>query len=249
MSLYRAIEYRSGVGIQYFLDLVWYLVQFSVLRAAYQFVPDVGGYKLGDMYLFLAFLFTIDAFNMIFFQEGIELFIRSIRNGALDFFLLRPFSALFQLSLSRVSLTGLMNIFFSLGFWIYVLVAFEFEYPWHQWVWAILVFLNGVVLNLIFRLCIACVSFWTVDGRSLGWLFHELLRFGSKPEAIYNNALRFVLVTFVPVLLFSSWACYVLIRETSLFDKLFPFGMTALCSGLLLLLWRFGVRRYEGLSF
>jgi ABC-2 type transport system permease protein len=249
MSLYRAIEFRSGVAIQYLLDLVWYLVQFSVLRVAYEFVPDVGGYTLRDMYVFMGFLFIIDAFAMIFYQEGIELFIRSIRTGQLDYFLLRPASPLFQLALSRVSLTGLMNVFFCIGFWIFLVTQFTLDFAPSRWLWALLLLVNGAALSLIFRLLIGCVSFWTVDGRSLGWLFHELLRFGNKPEVLYGGALRFFLTGIVPVLLFSAWPCYVLIRETTLTERIAPFGVTAVLWLVLRAVWMRGVKRYEGVSF
>ena len=74
MSVFRSIEYRKGVAIQYVLDCTWYIVQFALLMTAYNYVPQLGDYNLRDCYVFLALLFTTDAVNMVFFNGGIDHF-------------------------------------------------------------------------------------------------------------------------------------------------------------------------------
>lgn len=249
MSVYRAMEYRWGIAVQYLLDIVWYLVQYVLLRTAYNFVDEVGGYSLQEAYLFMGFLFMTDAINMTLFAGGLNHFTRAIRHGGLDFYLLKPMPTLFQLSVARVNLAGLPNLLFTTGFWIYTIVAFDVSYPLERWAWAAALFLNGTLLNVTFRFFIACFSFWTVEGGTLNWLFHELTRFGHKPENIYGAPYRYLLSSIIPALLFSAWPCMALVRETSWTERLFPFAVGLGSIGALAVVWRVGVRRYEGLSF
>jgi ABC-2 type transport system permease protein len=249
MSIFRSVEYRSGVFIQYLLDAIWYFVQFALLRTAYAYVPSLGGYSLADAYVFLAFLFTTDAISMTFFNGGIDHFTRSIRTGGLDFYLLRPMPTLYQMTVARVSLAGLLNFVFTTAFWVFVLVAFNVHYPFERWIWASLLLLNGALINATFRLCLSCAAFWTTEGGTLGWLYHELMRFGSKPESVYGRPYRYILSSIIPSLLLNAWPCMVLVRETTLFERTFPFGVGAASVLALLGLWKIGVKRYEGLSF
>lgn len=249
MSIYRSLEYRWGVAIQYLLDMIWYAVQFALLRTAYEYVPEVGGYSLQEAYIFLGFLYALDAFNMIFFEAGLKHFTDLIRGGTLDFYLLKPMSTLFQISVVRVNLSGFFNLVFTIAFWIYVFIEFNPSYPPERWLLAIVLFANGILINITFRLSIASAAFWTTEGGTINWLFHELMRFGSKPESVYPRDARVALSTFVPVLLINAWPVMALVREPSAAELLYPFAVSAFSVLLLGFIWKRGVRRYEGLSF
>lgn len=249
MSIFRALEYRWGVLIQYCLDMVWYAVQFALLRTAYQYVPVISGYSLQEAYFFLGFLYAIDSVNMLFFEGGITHFTQLIRGGSMDFYLLKPMSTLYQLTFSRVNLSGIFNLIFTAAYWIFVLSTFEQHYPLSRWLLAAVMFANGLLINATFRLILASAAFWTTEGGTLNWLFHELLRFGHKPESIYPRSMRITLTTFVPVLLISAWPCMALVREPSLAELIYPFFIGVFSLLLLNYIWRRGVRRYEGLSF
>ncbi|MBI3557260.1 MAG: ABC-2 family transporter protein [Deltaproteobacteria bacterium] len=249
MSVFRALEYRSGVFFQYVVDIVWYVVQFALLRTAFSYVAEVAGYNLAECYLFLAFLFSTDAVSMLFFNGGLEHFTRSVRTGGLDFYILKPMPTLYQMTVARVSLAGLLNLGFTVFFWGYVLRRFQVHYSFAHWLWAILLFTNGIFVNITFRLTISCLSLWTIEGGSLNWLFHELMRFGSKPEAIYGKWARRILISVVPALLLSAWPCMALIRKPSYWALGVPFLVSAVAGLALAGIWRLGLRRYEGLSF
>jgi ABC-2 type transport system permease protein len=251
MSIFRSIEYRAGVLVQYTLDSVWYAVQFALLRTAYVYVPQVAGYELREAYIFLAVLYTTDAFNMFFFEGGINHFTSAIRSGTLDFYLLKPMSTLFQLSVSRINLSGVFNIVFTLGFWIFTLREFNLNFDVTRWCCAILLFANGMLLNSFMRFIIASAGFWTTEGGTLNWLFHEMMRFGNKPESIYSGRARQILSSFIPVLLVSGWPAMALIRGQGMsFDEMIgPFAVTAVAAIVLKIVWWRGLRRYEGLSF
>lgn len=249
MSIFRSLEYRWGVAIQYALDMMWYVVQFALLRTAYEYVPELGGYSLQEAYVFLGFLYALDAFNMVFFEGGITHFTRTIRRGTLDFYLLKPMSTLFQVTVARVNLSGFFNLIFTAAFWIYVFVEFKPDYPLERWALALALFANGLLLNVTFRLSIASSAFWTTEGGTLNWLFHELMRFGTKPESVYPRDVRLMLSTFVPVLLINAWPVLALVREPTPLELAYPFLVGGLSVLLLRFIWRRGVRRYEGLSF
>jgi ABC-type uncharacterized transport system permease subunit len=249
MSIFRSLEYRWGVLGQYIVDFVWYVIQFALLRTAYNYVPQIGAYGLQEVYLFLAIMFLNDAVNMLFFSGGIEHFTRQIRLGGLDHYLLKPMPTLYQLTVARVNLSGLLNLFMTIGFWLYVFGHFPIDYPTSRWLWAAALFINGLAINVAVRFIISCLAFWTVEGGTLNWLFHEVLRFGQKPEAVYGGIVRRILTSAVPILLLTPWPCMVLIRETTLWERTFPFLVGAGSLGALALVWIRGIRRYEGLSF
>src|SRR4051812_46534385 len=108
---------------------------------------------------------------MTFFSGGIDHLARAIKNGGLDFYLLKPMTPLYQVTVARVSLTGFLNGIFAALFWVFVLTRYPAHYDLSHWFWAIALFINGIVINIAMRLIITCVAFWTVEGGSLNWLF------------------------------------------------------------------------------
>lgn len=257
----RLITMQLRVQMQYKVDLVldiltYFLtttLDFSTLLIYFVPFPTLLGWRLGEVALLGAV--TAIGFGLAeLFGGGIDNFDTIIRQGDFDRVLLRPVTALVQVSTTQFRLRRLGRI--TQGICAFALALFLLRPLNVTWTpLKFLALLLGITSSgLIFVAVLligATICFWTVDATELTNILtyggRELL---SHPLTIYHQLLQRLFIFIVP-LAFGTYipVCYVLGRAL-------PFGLpnwlvftsplVALVFALVALaFWRFGVHRYQ----
>ncbi len=123
----------------------------------------------------------------------------SIEAGEMDFVLLKPLSARFLLTCSRVNLGAASNALIGAGLAAYALHVL----PPVQGLGAPLAYLAlvacavAIFYNLLFMLM--TVSFWTVKVDGLQVLFDEVLNMAGLPVSVYRGALGLLFSYLLPL--------------------------------------------------
>ena len=257
----RLIRMQLRAQMQYKVDLVidmltYFLVtvlDFCVVLIYFVPFPTLLGWHLGEVALLSAV--TSLGFGLAeLFGGGIDNFDTLIRQGDFDRVLLRPVTALTQVSTTQFRLRRLGRITQGIGAFALSL----FFLRGLNLIWTplkILVLLLGITSSALLFVSIlllgATICFWTVDATELT----NILTYGGRemlsyPLTIYHQLMQRLFVFIVP-LAFGTYipVCYVLGRTL-------PFGLPdwlAFTSPLVALLfalaalafWRFGVHRYQ----
>jgi ABC-2 type transport system permease protein len=102
----------------------------------------------------------------------------------------------------------------------------------------------GIYTLMIFSL--VCLSFWLVEMNNLFYVVYDLMEFGRYPLTVYQGIMRVIFTTILPVALLSSFPTQLLMLGGSpvmlAYQSLVLIGFY----GLARLLWRKGLRRYQG---
>lgn len=257
----RLVTMQLHVQMQYKVDLVldiltYFLtttLDFCTLLIYFVPFPTLLGWHIGEVALLGAV--TAIGFGLAeLFGGGIDNFDTIIRQGDFDRVLLRPVTALIQVSTTQFRLRRLGRI--TQGICAFALALFLLRTLSVTWTpLKILALLFGITSSgLIFvavMLIGATICFWTVDATELTNILtyggRELL---SHPLSIYHQFLQRLFIFIVP-LAFGTYipVCYVLGRAL-------PFGLpgwlvftsppVALLFALVALaFWRFGVHHYQ----
>ena len=262
LGLYgRLVAMQLRAQMQYKIDLLidvltYFLVtalEFATLLLYFVPFPTLLGWHVGEVAM-LSAVVSIGFGLAELFGGGIDNFSVVIRQGDFDRALLRPVAALLQVSTNEFRLRRLGRI--TQGFCAFALALFLLR-GFHL-VWTplkILALCLGMVSSALIFVSIlllgATICFWTIETTELT----NILTYGGRemlsyPLTIYNQVLQRVFLFVVP-LAFGTYipVCYVLGRAL-------PFGLPdwlAFLSPLIALLfalvalvvWRFGVRRYQ----
>ena len=257
----RLVTMQLHVQMQYKVDLVldiltYFLtttLDFCTLLIYFVPFPTLLGWHIGEVALLGAV--TAIGFGLAeLFGGGIDNFDTIIRQGDFDRVLLRPVTALIQVSTTQFRLRRLGRI--TQGICAFALALFLLRTLSVTWTpLKILALLFGITSSgLIFvavMLIGATICFWTVDATELTNILtyggRELL---SHPLSIYHQFLQRLFI-FIAPLAFGTYipVCYVLGRAL-------PFGLpgwlvftsppVALLFALVALaFWRFGVHHYQ----
>lgn len=257
----RLVAMQLRVQMQYKIDLVldiltYFLVttlDFCTLLIYFVPFPTLLGWRIGEVALLGAV--TALGFGLAeLFGGGIDNFDTLIRRGDFDRVLLRPVTALVQVSTTQFRLRRLGRI--TQGMCAFALALFLLRGINVSWTpLKVLALLLGTMSSgLIFVAVLligATICFWTVDATELTNILtyggRELL---SHPLTIYHQLMQRLFIFIVP-LAFGTYipVCYVL-------ERALPFGLpnwlvfTAPLIALLFTLvalafWRFGVHHYQ----
>lgn len=157
-------------------------------------VNKIGGYGFKDEMMLWAIMSTAFGFSFVIFGN-LNQITRMIVNGELDTYLLQPKDPLINILCSKTivsswgdTLYGIILFFLIRGFDIKGFLLF------------ILFCITGGIMFSSVLVTIHALSFYTGNTEALATLTSEfLISFSIYPEGIFNNAVKYVLYTIIPV--------------------------------------------------
>lgn len=253
MQLRAQTQYKLDLAIDVLTYFLVTALEFVTILIYFVPFPTMLGWHIGEVAL-LSSVASMGFGLAELFGGGIDNFDTIIRLGDFDRVLLRPVTALVQVSTSQFRLRRLGRI--TQGICAFGLALFFLQSSNLVWTpFKILALLLGIISSALIFISIlllgATICFWTVEvtelTNSLTYGGREML---SYPMTIYHQFMQRLFVFIIP-LAFGTYipTCYVLGRAL-------PFGLPdwlAFCSPPVAFLfalatlafWRFGVHRYQ----
>ncbi len=247
-SFSRAMEFRIDFFFRIGMDILWnamYLAFFSVI---FLHTPLLGGWTHDQIYVFVGVLFVTDALHMTFFSNNLWWFPIHVNKGDLDYYLVRPVSALFFLSLKEFAANSAVNLLISLGILTWALTRYPEPIPPQLIALLGVLIALGVFINYLIGMMFLIPVFWIQNADGLKTLMWNMGSTRGRPHRIYKGWVRRILTTILP------YALVVSIPVDGLFGghpsaTLWHMVAVAFCGSLLLAaFWRIGLRAYSSAS-
>lgn len=211
-SLVRDMTFRANFILDSVTSMVWMLMNVGFYVLIFQYTNSIGedtGWGQYEFFVFLATTMFINSIMQTFFMPNAAEFSELIRNGNLDFALLKPIDTQFLISLNKVSWSSLSNFFLAAVLLVYSLSHLLAE-PSHVQLTPAIAFLYvfyvicGVAILYSLMISLAATSIWLGRNQSLYDFWFYITNFSRYPMEIYNHGVGLVLFgifTFViPVL-------------------------------------------------
>jgi ABC-2 type transport system permease protein len=247
-SVSRAMEFRLDFFFRIFMDLAYYGVNIAFYQVVFLHTELLGGWNQDQTLVFMAGFLLVDALVMTLFSNNIWWLPIFVNRGDLDYYLLRPVSSLFFLSLRDFAVNSFINLLFAVGILVWALS--RVPEPWPAGEVALFAGLLGVgaFLHYCVHLLMILPVFWIHNGSSLHTIFYSFQRFMERPDRIFTGWVRKVLVTVAPFALMASFPARMLIDGLDWWTLAHFAAVVAAFFGLLLLVWNLGLRAYSSAS-
>ena len=247
-SFSRAMEFRTDFFFRIFMDCAFYVIHLAFFGVLYQHTQLLGGWNLDQVLIFVAGVFVSDAVQMTLFSNNQWWLPIFVNRGDLDYYLTRPVSSLYFLSLRDFAANSFFNLVVaaSILFWAVT------RYPGHLPATNVAVYLvllgNGFFLWYMLRMFFIIPVFWTHSARGLDQTSWSLQEFGERPHRIYTPWVRRSLMSIFPLALMISVPTQVLFEGPSLGILVNIAGVTGVTFGLLVWFWGRGLANYSSAS-
>ncbi len=179
--------------------------------------------------------------------QGLNHFYLNIKSGILDQMMVRPRGLLFQVICSEFQINKIGRLIEAIVLIVYGTINAHIEWTLYKVLVYILIILGSNILFASLLILKAAFCFWTVDGMELMNILQEGGRdLSSYPISIYKDwfaklftyVVPFGMVNYLPLL-------YLLNKQ----DVPFWYGLAPLTTiiffGLMLLVWKVGIRSYK----
>ncbi len=227
LSVTSWLEYRASIAVSVFATAVFALATPITFYVIYSNGVSVGGWSFYELCLLAGFFSVSLGFVDLFFWNLMRL-PRHVRKGTLDYFLTKPLSVLFHVSIRNVDETGIGSLLS--GVFLLALAFSGIPTPSLTNAFVGLTLLAFATLSLYsLFLILVSFSFWFVEVEVLLWDVREVTRFGQYPISIFPGVLGVFLSFIVPVGLASFYpASAFLGRNLGFFALIVPVYSIAL---------------------
>lgn len=207
-SLVRDMTFRANFVIDVISSTAWVFMNLGFYVLIFRNTTMIGRGTGWGQYEFFSFLATgllINSIVQSFFMTNADEYSELVRNGTLDFALLKPIDTQFLVSLQRIEWSSLGNFFFGLGLLGYSLYRLHHvPGPLEALLYVVYVICGIAILySLMFTL--SASSVWLGRNQTLYDFWFYITNFSRYPKEIYHGRfgtpLQWFFTFVIPVLI------------------------------------------------
>jgi ABC-2 type transport system permease protein len=247
-SIQTDMEYRTDFFARIVASLLGMVTTLGGLTVVFQYTSQIRGWSLPQVVVLLAVYYLLNGLIEMFIAPNMRQIMEQVRQGTLDFVLLKPVSAQFLATFRQVNIWRSVNVLLGIGLAVYSIRKLALHVGPVQAAAFALTLGAGLLVVYSFWLLLVTLTFWVTRIDNLEQVMWQAFEAGRYPIDIYPAWLRGGLTYVIPV------AFIITVPAEALSGRGDPLNVpVALLVGLIMLtisalFWRFGLKHYTGAS-
>jgi len=246
--LVREMQFKANFLVRLITESMWLVMQFIFIQVLYGQTGQLVGWTKWDMVVLVGTNHVISQLFEAFFYDNCTKLVDQIRQGDLDFNLIKPINTQFLVSLRYTDYASVLNSGLGIGIILYGLHRMDQGITLGGVLLFAALVVNGILIYYSILFILSVWTFWIGRSNNLMELYWQFGQFSRYPGDIYPWLLRRFLMTLVPMLVVSTFPAAVLLHKL---------GGGMACYGLVLGLlflaatvwvWDRGLKRYRSAS-
>ena len=247
-SLTTGMQYRWDFIIDIFMSLFWAGVSLLPLWVIGNLRQSVEGWTYPEMVIVTGWFVLLKGFIDGAINPSLMAVVEHIRQGTLDFVLIKPADAQFLVSTEKFDLLKMVDLIAGL-----LLLSYGFHLlhrtPSLMNVGAaLLLLLASVAVLYSLWLLVVCVAFWVVRLDNLAYLFMSVFDFARWPVSIFKGVLGFVFTFVIPLAIMTTYPAEALLNRLDRRVGLAALAGAIAFSWLARLIWTRAISKYTSAS-
>ena len=247
-SAVAELEYRFNVVLKVATDVIWYGAQLSVFEILFRHATNIGGWTVDSTRVFMGALFVVDSAWMTLFSQNLDKLSDKVRNGELDLLLAKPVNSQFMLSFQRMSVSYLLNVTLAVAWLGYALSRLPEPPP----LWRLPIFAAmaacGLAITYSLRFFFSASAMIFDRAENINYVWYQIYRLATRPDAIYPRALRYLVLTAVPVAFIASVPARAMLEKPNPILFVSAFAIAGALLWLTTRFWVYGLKKYSSAS-
>ena len=243
-----ALQYRSNFVIEGLMSLFW--ISWTVLPLVFVFGHrvGVGGWTFDEALVVTGFFMTLQGLLEGLIEPNLRNVVEQVRQGTLDYVLLKPVDAQVLVSFSRAVPAKIVHVAGGIALTVYASLRLDHVPGAGDIALSALLLGAGAVSMYGLWLMVVSTSFWFVRVDNLSYLLNSAMDTARWPVSIYRPALRILLTFVVPVGLMTTYPALALRGLIGAEGALVALGVAAAFLIVSRRVWRFALRHYSSAS-
>jgi ABC-2 type transport system permease protein len=247
-SIQTDMEYRADFFTRVGASILGLITTVGGLSIAFQYTSNLRGWTFPQTLVLLAVYYLMDGLIEMFIAPNMREIMNQVREGTLDFVLLKPVSAQFMATFRTINIWRAANLMVGAGLAVYTVRQLSLSIGAAEALSFAVTLGAGLAVIYSFWLVLVTLTFWFVRLENIEQIVWQAFEAGRYPVEIYPGWLRTSLTYVIPV------AFVITVPAKALTGRLDPsFVAVALVVAVASVFlssafWRFGLRYYTGAS-
>jgi ABC-2 type transport system permease protein len=242
------LAYRVNFITQIFQALISLALALGGLAVVFNQTDTLAGWRPAELTALVGIYLMVGGWINLMIQPSMQRFMEDIRQGTLDFMILKPEDAQFLISVRQIEIWKLVDILLGAGVLIIALVRLGTQISLLQTLSFAIALVAGGTIVYSFWLILATSAFWFVKTENILVIFQAMYGAGRWPITIYPNWLQMILTFLVPISFAVTVPAEALTRRLTGQTLLLAVGVAVVLFFVARRFWLFGIRFYSGAS-
>ena len=248
VSVQEDAAYRIDFITHVLVTLLHFGAELIGLWTIFSNTPSLREWGPFEMLALLGVFRIMTGIIALMIAPNMRLIMEEIRDGKLDYILVKPISSQFYVSFRRMVVWRLADLVLGVLLITVAMVKLAASFSPIVMLGFVVLLSAGVTIIYSFWLVLATLAFWLTRITNMEMVFWNIFEAGRYPVDIYRPWVRWGLTFIVPLAFLTTFPAGSLVGKTPLSGVVF--AVVAACVSLAgaSLFWRFGASRYTGAS-
>ncbi len=247
-SLLTELEYRANFIAQVLLGALWALVSILSITLFFSHTDRLGGWSYEQAMVVVGIYTIIDGIIFATLEPNVKKLIDMVRQGTLDFVLLKPINSQFMVSAREMKFSGFADMTAGAITIIYALTRAGYTPTLASLAQFALMLLTALLIVYSVWIMMATTSFWFVKVNNLSEAFRAIFDTARFPVSTFQGGLRIVLTFVLPVAFITTVPAQAMLGMLDLRTMLIGFAIGAGVFVFSARFWNYAIRNYSSAS-
>lgn len=230
------------------MDVIFYIVSILFYKIIYLHTKLLGHWDESQVMIFVGGYLLADAFYMTVFANNMWWFPFFVNKGDLDYYLTRPISSLFFLSVQNFAADSFMNLIMAIGVLVWALGVYPVHFSFSEIFIFVLLLANGAYITYLIKMILTIPVFWLHTDRGLNKVYLAIEHSKERPDSVFRGWMRKLLVFVIPFAVVASYPTRVLLDSDPRDYIIQLVCITLFFTFFMIGFWRIGLKNYSSAS-
>ena len=199
LGIINVLQYRANFLAQMLSTFLGLISALGGLAVVFSYTDNLDGWKPFELVGLVGVYFLVGGLLSLLIRPSMERFMRDVREGTLDFTLMKPEDSQLLVSIKQIEIWKLLDIGLGIVLLIVSLAQLGNAIGLGQVLAFVIALMAGATIVYSFLLMLATCAFWFTRVDNILVIFQSMYEAGRWPVNIYPPWLRSSLTFLVPV--------------------------------------------------
>lgn len=246
--LIRFFEFPAQTVTWTILSLVWAFIGIFATNLIFGQVSSIAGWTRLEVLLLMTCQALFNSIIWLFINPSFLQINEEIRDGKLDFLLIKPVSSRFMVSFRRVSYNSVLRTLIMIWVMIYFLEQNKSMQTLFTLAGFGISFIAGLIIYYCLYFMIMTLGIWFTKIDNLYDIYDSLVVIGRYPTYVFKNSLRVIFFYIVPVAFVATFPVQFLLGRGNWNLILVSLSLAIIFYIVSDKFWHFALRHYSSAS-
>ena len=198
-SLASELEYKTNVIIDFITAIFSLIGSIFLLNIFFQNTDNIGGWKFEQALIIQGIYTILNGITNTWFNPNLTEIVKHIREGTLDFVLLKPIDSQFFISLKKISPSGFLEIILGIFLLFYCIGINQINVNLGFIFISLTTLFCSIVILYSLWFLISTTTIWFVKTWNATEVLRSFLYIGRFPLNSFSFSLRIFFSIFIPI--------------------------------------------------